>query len=49
MKNGNLTAKSSMDLTYIMTFPYFRGVKKHSLVWRALESKGDFCPQSLEK
>ena len=48
MKNGNLTAKSSMDLTYIMTFSILQGVKNHSLVWRALESKGDFGPQSLK-
>ena len=28
-------------------FAYFRGVEKHSLVLRVLESNGDFDPKSL--
>ena len=47
MKNSNLTAKTSMDLTYIMTFSILQGLR-HSLVCRALESKGDLGHQSLE-
>ena len=35
-ENGILTAKTSMGLTYIMTFSILQRCKKHSLEWKAL-------------